>query len=65
MNDAERLLKLEQELTDIQSRLPKHSVPAAMILELEALEDAIDQLRRQIHADSSTSEPQTQLAQSQ
>lgn len=44
-----------------EARLPKHSVPAAMILELEALEDEIERLRLQPAVDSSTSQPQKQL----
>jgi HAMP domain-containing protein len=61
MNDNQRLRQLEQQLADLRARLPKHSVPAAMILELEALEDEIERLRLQPAVNSNTSQPQKQL----
>jgi HAMP domain-containing protein len=61
MNTEQRLRALEQQLADLRARLPKHSVPAAMILELESLEDEIERLRLQPAVDSSTSQPQKQL----
>ena len=61
MTDQQRLQQLEQRLADLRARLPKHSVPAAMILELETLEDEIQRLQPQHCVDSSTSQPQKQL----
>lgn len=45
MTDQERIAQLEEELAALKARLPKHSVPPAMILELEDLEDELDALR--------------------
>jgi HAMP domain-containing protein len=36
---------LEQRIADLRARLPRHSVPAAMLLELEALEETLEALR--------------------
>jgi hypothetical protein len=41
----DRLVELEREHADLQSRLPKHSVPMAMMLRLEDLEEEIARLR--------------------
>jgi hypothetical protein len=60
MTDSQRLQQLEQQLADLRARLPKHSVPAAMILELESLEDEIAQLQPQHCVDFSTSQRQKQ-----
>lgn len=60
MNHEQRLRALEQQLADLRARLPKHSVPAAMILEMESLEDEIERLRLLSQEDSSTSEAQKQ-----
>jgi hypothetical protein len=60
MNDEQRLRALEQQLADLRARLPKHSIPAAMILQLESLEDEIERLRLQPQTNSSTSQTQKQ-----
>ena len=39
------LAELERRITDLRARLPKHSVPTAMALELDALEDELERLR--------------------
>jgi hypothetical protein len=38
---------LEQRLADLLARLPAHSVPPSMIAELDELEEALAQARRQ------------------
>jgi len=43
---AERITAIRQRLEDLQARLPAHSVPPAMMLEMEALEDALEQLQK-------------------
>jgi len=58
--DEQRLRELEQRIADLHARLPKHSVPAAMMVELEDLQDEHDRLRRFLEANSSTLPPQTQ-----
>ncbi len=45
MSDTERIARLEREIEEIKARLPKHSVPPALIIELEDLEDELEQLR--------------------
>jgi hypothetical protein len=44
---SEQERELEQRLADLQKRLPKHSVPPSMLLELEELEEALAAVRRQ------------------
>jgi hypothetical protein len=46
-NIAARVAELEKQLTDLQNRLPAHSVPPSMIVELDALEEALALARRQ------------------
>jgi uncharacterized small protein (DUF1192 family) len=48
MNQAERIAQLEAEIAELKARLPKHSVPPAMILELEELEEELTRLRAQV-----------------
>lgn len=52
MIDQERIAQLEKEIAELRARLPKHSVPAAMILELEDLEDELETLRTRTARDS-------------
>jgi hypothetical protein len=47
MTTEERIAELEREIEQLKARLPKHSVPAAMIIELEDLEDELESLRGQ------------------
>ena len=41
----ERIWQLEQRIADAEARLPAHSIPPAMRLELEDLEDELARLR--------------------
>jgi hypothetical protein len=45
MTDRERIAELEKKITDLQARLPKHSVPMMMLVELEDLEDELAALK--------------------
>lgn len=47
MTQEERIAQLENEINELKKRLPKHSVPATMIIELEELEDELEALRDQ------------------
>ncbi|RLC97150.1 MAG: histidine kinase [Chloroflexi bacterium] len=38
-----RIKELEERIADLKARLPKHSVRAAMIIELEDLEEELEQ----------------------
>lgn len=44
----ERIAELERQLAELRRRLPAHSIPTAMMLELEELEDQLDALRREL-----------------
>ena len=52
MTHKERIAQLEKQLAELKARLPKHSVPAAMIIELEDLEDELEALRAQTSGDA-------------
>jgi hypothetical protein len=39
------IVELEQHIADLKARLPKHSVPPAMIIELEELEEELERAR--------------------
>ncbi|MBN1484546.1 MAG: histidine kinase [Chloroflexia bacterium] len=43
---SERIAELERRIADLRARLPKHSVSAAMMLELEELEEELELERR-------------------
>jgi hypothetical protein len=45
MDEEKRIAQLEDQIEQLKARLPAHSVPAAMIIELEDLEDELDALR--------------------
>jgi hypothetical protein len=47
MNNDERIAQLKKQIAELEARLPKHSVPAAMIIELEDLEDELENLKAQ------------------
>ncbi len=55
MTAEQRIRELQKQLDDLRARLPKHSIPAAMILELEALEEELADLQAQSEENSSTS----------
>jgi HAMP domain-containing protein len=45
MDEERRIAELEDQIEQLKARLPAHSVPAAMIIELEDLEDELEALR--------------------
>jgi hypothetical protein len=45
MDDEKRMEELEVAIAQVKARLPKHSVPPAMIIELEELEEELEALR--------------------
>jgi len=44
-NKRKKIEDLESRVADLKARLPKHSIPAAMLIELEDLEEALEQAR--------------------
>ena len=46
MDDVERIRELEDRLSDLRRRWPAHSVPPAMIEQLEELEDELERSRQ-------------------
>jgi hypothetical protein len=40
-----RIQELEQEIADLKARWPEHSVPPAMLMRLEELEEELERLR--------------------
>jgi hypothetical protein len=45
MDVSARIAQVERQIADLEARLPKHSVPTAMLLELEDLEAELNELR--------------------
>jgi uncharacterized small protein (DUF1192 family) len=52
MSNKKRIAQLEKEIEQVKARLPKHSVPPAMIIELEDLEDELEMLKAQENRES-------------
>jgi len=52
----DELAQLEREHDELVASLPAHSVPAAMLLRIEALEDRIAELQAASAGDSGSSE---------
>lgn len=44
MNRTERIAELERRIADLRARLPRHSVPPAMLREREDLEEELERL---------------------
>ena len=44
-NTTTRVAELEKKIADLNARLPKHSVPTSMLIELDELEEALEQAR--------------------
>lgn len=40
-----QIVKVEKQIADLRARMPKHSVPPSMMIELEELEDELARLR--------------------
>lgn len=51
MEGAARVDELEKQLADLQSRLPAHSIPPSMIVELDELEEELAVAKRQWQAE--------------
>lgn len=51
MNLDGRIAELEAEIAALEARLPRHSVPPAMLIELEELEEELGQLKGELPGD--------------
>ena len=52
MSKQERIRELEEEIAAVKARLPKHSVPPSLIIELEDLEEELELLKARADGDS-------------
>lgn len=43
-----KIEELEQRIADLEARLPKHSTPPAMLIELEELEEELARIKAQV-----------------
>ena len=48
--DAERIKEIEAEIADLKARWPAHSVPPRMWQQLEALEEKLEEAKKQLEA---------------
>jgi hypothetical protein len=48
---AARVAELEKQLSDLKARMPAHSVPPSMMIELDELEEELALARRQSRED--------------
>jgi hypothetical protein len=55
MTDQQRLEEIEQMIEDLYQALPAHSIPTAMLLTLEELEEELHQLKENIRGTSDAS----------
>jgi hypothetical protein len=44
-NTVSRIEELERRIADLRARLPRHSVPASMLVELDDLEEELEHLQ--------------------
>jgi hypothetical protein len=49
-NKSTRVAELEQLIAELRARLPRHSIPPSMLLELDELEEQLAQARREENA---------------
>ncbi len=54
-NHERQIAHLEAQIAELKARLPKHSVPPAMLLKLEELEDELTMLKAQHNYESDES----------
>ena len=51
MDDRERIKVLEEKIAELKRQWPAHSVPPAMLMRLDDLEDELERLRLKVHAE--------------
>ncbi len=60
-NHERQIARLQAEIDEVRARLPKHSVPPAMILKLEELEEELEMMKAQGNCESDRSRDQDLL----
>ncbi len=45
MTDQKRIAQLEEQIAELQARLPKHSPPPSMLIQLDEMEDELATLK--------------------
>lgn len=51
---TQHLAEMKRRLADLQARLPAHSIPATLLLEMEEVEDELLRLRGLVHNDNAS-----------
>lgn len=51
MDDRERISALEEQIAELKRQWPAHSVPPAMLLKLDDLEDELERLRSNVRVE--------------
>jgi len=54
--DNKRIQELEEKIADLKKRWPAHSVPPAMVLELDDLEEELAEVVEQVHREKDHAE---------
>lgn len=49
---AQRIAELKRQLADLQARLPAHSIPPVMLIEMEEIEDKLARLQSELEKQS-------------
>ncbi len=57
MDRLAEIQTLERRIAELEARLPKHSPPPAMLIELDELEDALEGLRTEAGGAAASGEP--------
>ena len=52
MDGSERILDLKKRIADLKARLPRHSIPPAMLVELEDLEEELERVQTKVKGSS-------------
>lgn len=55
-NETDHITELERRIADLETRLPQHSVPATMLIELEELEEQLEAARAKAAQDAASQE---------
>ena len=55
MSIKQRLEEVEQQIDELKRSLPAHSIPTAMLLKLEDLEEELEQLKERARGESDAS----------